>query len=402
MDYKKVKLCRICGGKRLRKYLDLGSQPLANNLQDSTKSKPQKFPLEVLFCEECYLSQLSAVISPKVLYNNYPYFSSVSKTFQKHCISLAEHVNKLFKKDRYLSLIDIASNDGCLLEMFRRSGYGLMWGVEPSKNLTEKSERNGFTIINDFWSKNSCKALPQVDVITALNVFAHVDDLESFLKTVYEHLTPSGVFIIEVPYLKNLIEQNQFDTIYHEHLSYFLLHPIKVALRREGLDVFRVEEIDIHGGSLRIFSCKDGRNVESSVWLTEAIEKRKEFYNFKTYRGYAKRVEKIRTDLRKMLGGFKKLKKRVMAYGASAKGNTLLNYCGVTNTDITAIVDDTPAKQGKFTPGSKIPIVNGDHFDITHPDYIVLTAWNFSAEMKKKTEHVGAKYIVAIPEVRVE
>lgn len=402
MDYKKVKMCRVCGSKNLRKYLDLGRQPLANQIQDSPNYPSKKYPLQVLFCERCALSQLSVVVDPKILYKDYPYHSSVSRTFREHCIYLAEHIKNITKAKHPLTAIDIACNDGVLLEAFIRAGYGATLGVEPSKNLAQKCERNKLTVINDFWHERALAEYPPVDIITALNVFAHVDDLGAFLGLVYKKLNPNGVFILEVPYLANLIKQNQFDTIYHEHLSYFLFSTIKEALHYAGLEAFRVEEHSIHGGSIRVFACKDGRDADSSVSKFENAEFHGGYLEFKTYKSYAKKVNSIRDHFKSLMEELKQGGKKVMGYGASAKGATLLNYCGATHTDISAIVDDTPAKQGKFQPGTGIPIIGSEHLDITRPDYILLTAWNFSAELKEKTRHVGARYIIAIPQVRIE
>lgn len=402
MDYKIVRMCRVCGSKRFRKYLDLGRQPLANALLDSPKSKSKKYPLQVLFCEDCALSQLSIVVDPKVLYTNYPYYSSVSLTFRDHCQAMATHIKKILNPEKPLSLIDIASNDGCLLNMFRREGYGLMWGVEPCKALADKAYSKGFAIFNDFWGGKLCWKVPKVKLITALNVLAHVHDIDSFLRTVTDHLLPDGIFVVEVPHLQNLIEQNQFDTVYHEHLSYFLTRPLKRAFKNAGLNVFKIEEYKIHGGSIRIYASMDKREVHPSVWRMESIEERKGLYKLKTYQSYAKKVKNIKAHMKILLFELKQTGKKVMAYGASAKGNTLMNYCRITNIDISSIVDDTPAKQGKFTPGNRIPIVNADQFSTTHPDYIMLTAWNFTAELKEKTKDVGAKYIIPIPQVRIE
>lgn len=410
MEYRVLKNCRVCGSERLREYLNLGRQPLANSLSNSPSGKSKKYPLSVLFCQDCSLSQLSIIVNPEILYKNYPYNSSVSNTFRNHCLELAHSAKMLLapriyrgRESKHFAL-DIASNDGCLLERFRDCGFDVM-GVEPSKNLAEKSRLKGIPTANSFWSSNRDYALcdpHKPDVITATNVFAHVHDLEDFCRAVHKNLSKDGIFIIEVPYLTNMIRNNQFDTIYHEHLSYFLLRPLKMVLRFCGLDVFRVEHRDIHGGSIRVYSSREKRKVESSVWMTMNKEERDGFWDFKTYRSYSSRVRKIKSDLGRIISREKKLGKKIFGYGASAKGNTLINYCGITNTDISGIIDDTPDKVGKFTPGASIPILSHNHLDTNHPDYILMTAWNFSSEIKEKTGHLGCRYIYAIPEVRVD
>src|SRR3990167_3094245 len=283
-DFKIVTHCRICGSGNLRQYLDLGNSPLANALLSSSSASFKRYPLVVLFCEECSLSQLSIVINPNILYRDYPYHSSVSKTFQDHCLEMAKTLKKMtLIEDPHM--VDIASNDGCLLEQFKKSGFSVI-GVEPSKNLAREANQKGLFTINDFWSEESSNAVIDADVITALNVFAHVDDLKSFLKGVTKSLHKSGVLVIEVPYLYNLLSKNQFDTIYHEHLSYFLLKPLVTLFNSSGLTLFRVEEYDIHGGSIRVYASKD-RPVEKSVDKMLAFEKKKNLQDFKTYIGYA-------------------------------------------------------------------------------------------------------------------
>lgn len=436
MDYKKVKLCRICGSKRLRKYLDLGKVPLANSLV-TRPQEVKKYPIQVLFCEDCSLSQLSIVVDPKVLYTNYPYHSSVSETFKEHCREMAEEIN-LINSDKLKTVIDIACNDGCLLNEFRETG-GFFWhiGIDPSQNLISEAKSKFQEVNNkghldfrcEFWSKE-VKA-PRAQVITATNVLAHVDDVRGFLDSVYESLclNKKSFCVVEFPYLIDLLDSNAFDTIYHEHLSYFLFKPVQKLFDMCGMRIFKVNRVKIHGGSLRVYACRKklfriestdnstGKNYndkmieyDSTEILPEdksvkdmlKLEKNYGVYKIKEYLKFSKRVNKIRKDFKSLIS---RLKNKVIGYGASAKGLSLINYCNMDATHIPAIVDETPAKQGKFTAGSNIPIMGYDHFTVTKPDYIVLFAWNFAEEMKRKTSwhpKSGGEYIVAIPEVRIE
>lgn len=413
MDYKKVKNCRACGSRKLNKYLDLGKLPLVNGLLDSPKQKFKKYPLQVFYCENCSLSQLSIVVDPNILYKNYPYHSSVSRTFLNHCDEMAHTVRQVAgfnfsirKEDgvRYLPThIDVASNDGALMDMFVRDGYR-SWGVEPSGNLCDIAKKKGHAVVNAFWGSLDHECLGRVDVITATNVFAHVDDVVGFIQTAKNHLNNDGVLVIEVPHLKNLIEDTQFDTIYHEHLSYFLLKPLFLLFLDQGLPIFRVEEHAIHGGSLRIYASRN-RHEESSVEAMLNLEKDLGLYKPITYKNFSWQVEKIKHDLMNLLKFLKNNGRKVMGYGASAKGINLMNYCGVNASHIMSVVDDTPQKQGKIIPGCGIQVVSGDHFDTNHPDYIALLSWNFSKELMDKTESHklrGGKYIIPIPEVIIQ
>lgn len=409
---KQVIECRICKSTDLVNYLDLGNVPLCNSLLTKDSPAPDKYPIQVLFCEECYLSQLSVVIEPEILYSNYPYQSSISKTFRNHCNSLAIKLKNEFKFEHPL-VVDIASNDGCLLKEFKNVGFKRFLGFEPS-NLGkypygwlngEPTDELGIPVINTFFSEESAKAKgdrpggnSDASFIIAQNVFAHVDDLDDFMRGVNWMLAKDGVFVVEVPYLMNLIKGYQFDTIYHEHLSYFLLAPLVRLFGSHGLKIFRVEEIDIHGGSIRIYASKESYEEESSVEDMLEYEWAQGFYNLDTYTKFAEKVDGIRSSLRNELINYYDEGSKVAAYGASAKGISLLNYCGIRSPYINYIVDDTPSKKGKITPGSNINIVEFSEFERNKPNFIVLLAWNFAKELMSKTNHLGATFIFPIPD----
>ena len=396
---KTVTNCRVCGCKNLVEYLSLGEVPLANKLI-IRPSSVKKYPLKVLYCDECKLSQLSVVVSPSKLYSNYPYYSSVSKPFIQHCSGLAKKARKLIPTS-FPTTVDIASNDGCLLKEMKKEGF-LTIGIEPSKNLADEANENDIHTINSFFDDKTAKMLSNIDVVTATNVFAHVDDLYSFLKNVRQILSFNGIFIIEVPYLPNLINKKQFDTIYHEHLSYFLLNPIVRLMEMNGFKVFDVEEVPIHGGSIRVFASRSYRKEDKSV--RRMLRKEEKFYEVGIYEEFSRSVEENLGKVKELLNKLRAENKTVAGFGASAKGSTLLNSCSITHEHISYIVDDTKAKQGKYVAGCNIPIYKTSRLNTYTPDYLFITPWNFVEEIMRKTKSLhekGMKYIVPNPTVSV-
>lgn len=403
MDYKRIEKCRVCGSKRLIKYLDLGMMPLVNALEPRFDSVSIKYPLEVLLCESCSLSQLSIVVEPNILYSNYPYRSSISSTFTEHCRVLGEILFEMFKHHgssrEKPTVLDIASNDCCLLKEFRKIGF-LINGVEPSTNLVPEVDEL-IPVVNAFWSEKLAKSYTYaMDFITATNVFAHVDDLDDFVLGVKEALTDKGMFVVEVPYLKDMLICGTFDTIYHEHLSYFTFRAMKTILEKHGLNVFLVEQVSIHGGSLRVYASKHPYLVDKSVGDLIRFENLMGYGRPESYSKFVEDVEDNKDMLVKLMRAIRG--KRVVAYGASAKGVVLLNYCGLTKDDVEVIVDDTPDKQGKFSPGTIIQIVSPEILEKRPPDFILMLAWNFFDEIYKKTSHLKSIHIVPLPTLWVK
>ena len=403
-SFRRIRNCRACGSDNLRAYLDLPSSPPANGLLRPGQQDPERIELMMMLCEDCFLSQLSVVVDPEAIYRDYAYHSSVSKTFKAHCRSMAKTIKSGFNfKEKSPFLMDIASNDGCLMREFRAEGFRVS-GVEPCKAMADSCNEEGMPTLNRFFSKESVEKLSigPVDVITATNVFAHVDDLDGFLGGVKCLLEPDlGVFVVEVPHMLSIVNFNQFDTIYHEHLSYFLLKPMVGLFQRNGLTIFRAEKLDIHGGSIRVYACHDSaRKVESSVGEVIALEESSGMYEKDTYKDFANWVVRLGADLRTVLDFTMECGKKVIGYGASAKGISMTNYLGIGKY-IHSIVDDTPAKQGLLTPGERIGIHPFEAFESEKPDYILLFAWNFAEEMMEKTKHLGARYIVPIPSPQI-
>lgn len=409
-NFKRITNCRACGSTDLVAYLDLASSPPANGLLNFGASDPERIEVMMMLCRGCFLSQLSVVVDPETMYRDYVYHSSISKTFQNHCRALAVHLRESFE---FLNgwqsvidrprLMDIASNDGCLMREFKAEGFDVL-GYEPCYELADKSQKEGLpTVCAFFRDLGSPEGFSeQKDVVTATNVLAHVDDLLGFVRGVKNYLEPGrGIFVAEVPHMLEIVDNNQFDTIYHEHLSYFLLRPLIGLYKLAGLEIFHVERLAIHGGSLRIYAANPGtREVRQSVAMCLADEAAGGMYDPQTYKEFSNWIVRLGADLRTVLDFTRLNGLKVMGYGAAAKGISLTNYLGIGKY-IHSIVDETPAKQGKITPGERIPIVDFDAFAAERPDYIILFPWNFKDELISKTKHLGARYIVPIPEPKI-
>ena len=410
-DMKHVNSCRICKNKTLTKYLDLGKTPLANAIlkNDEQEIEEKIYPLEVMYCPVCHLSQLSIVVNPEILFSRYPYRSSISKTFTEHCKELRDTCYDSFSiKDTDL-IVDIASNDGCLLQQFMERECKVI-GIDPATNLAEIANNNNIQTINAFWTRYIAEKILEekgtAKIITAMNVFAHVDDLNEFMDSIKILLEKDGVFIIEAPHALRMIENTEFDTIYHEHLSYLLIKPLEKLFSIHNMRIFRVDETAIHGGSIRVFVCNTDAKYTKEDSVDKIIDKERDtnLYTIEGYKDFSKRVEKIKHDLLTLIKQLNSENKTIASYGASAKGSTLLNYCKIKTDSIKFIADDTPEKQNHYAPGSHIPIVESKQITTQQPDYLLLLAWNFAKELMKKTtefEKNGGKYIIPIPEVKI-
>lgn len=367
-----------------------------------------RFPLQIAYCEDCWLSQLTWVVAPEILYSDYAYHSSVSLTFRDHCREMASSLVGTLGLSSASKVLEIASNDGCLQRAFREAGIPVL-GVEPAANLAGDAIADGLPVINEFWNLGTAEKLTASDglrdLIIATNVLAHVDDLDGFFRAVSNTLGKDGVFVFEVPYLTTFLTRTEFDTTYHEHLSYFLLNPLNSALARAGLEIHDVREFDIHGGSIRVQAGPPGcKPVSVEVPRMLQLEKDFGFLDPALYSRFTRHVEAVREELTLFLHALKERNRTIAAYGASAKGNVLLNYCGFGPDLISYIADDTSAKQGLFAPGCGIPIVPRSMIAGAPPDYLLLLAWNFSEELMRNIPDfsvAGGRFIVPIPALRV-
>lgn len=402
--------CRVCRSRELYDFFDLGHQPAANTLLTSINLTETEFtyPLVATVCPPCGFMQLKHVVAPEVLFRHYQYMASASRSYLEHFGNLATVlISQLNLKQRSL-VVDIGSNDGSLLKEFAKRGMAVL-GVDPAKNLAELANKEGMETVCDYFTPAVARTIMATKgpakLITATNVFAHVDDLTTLIEAISTTLDHDGVFVAQFPYLGDLITKNAFDTIYHEHLSYFSIFSLARLFDQTSLELYQVEHIPIHGGSLRIFARKRN-NATFSPAIRALLKKEKQLklHNQATYEEFARRARRIKRDLKAILNRLAKEKKMVIGLGAPAKGITLINYTGLTPVHIRFITDSTPAKHGHFTPQSRIPIVPEKLLKDHHIDYAIIFAWNFADEIMKKTRFIqkrGGRYIIPIPNVTV-
>lgn len=402
--------CRICEEPSLKEFLQLGPMPIANGFlrKDQLGQPEQFFPLTLCLCENCSLVQLVDIIPKDVLFKSYPYFSSVSKTFVHHCEELGEEAAQRFLNKSRPLVIDIGSNDGVLLKPMKN--YATVLGVEPATNVAKFANFQGIETINDFFDKKLALEIAEsrekASVVFALNVMNHVDNLIDFIGGIHALLSDDGVFIFEVPYILDLLKNGAFDTMYHEMHSYFSLMPLVELFSRYDFDIFDVKRISLHTGSIRVYVQRKGRGLETSSAVHEmlALEKDKGLDRLETYLGLSDRATRVKTFLVKLLSKLKAENKKIVGYGAAAKGNVLLNYCKIGTDFLDYIADATPAKQGLYTPGMHIPIYPVEKFREDNPDYALILPWNFAEEIMTKEETFrkrGGRFIIPLPEPRV-
>jgi len=406
-----LKRCRSCNSEKLEKFLSLGETTLANTYlsEDQLNQKENKFPLETVICEDCKLVQLSYIVPPELMFKNYLYVTSTTKTFREHFTKMAEEVTKMFNLGKNSLVVDIGSNDGLLLKGFQNFGVSTI-GVEPAENLISIALENGVETINDFFNENVVdeiiKRKGKADVVTGNNVFAHIHDIKDVVKNVKNLLKDNGIFIVEVQYLVDKIQKLTFDNIYHEHLTYYTLTTIKRFFEMNDMEVFNVQRVDTHGGSIRVFVQKKNGKHEVSNSINNILEEEKKLdvENIKTYEEFAKKVYAVKSKLLGFLDRIKKEGKSIVGYGAPAKATTLLGFCGIGTNYLDYIVEDNPLKHGLYTSGGHIPIVNPKMLDESKPEYALILAWNFTKEILEKNSKYreqGIKFIIPLPEPRI-
>lgn len=403
--------CRLCDGAALVNVFSLAPTPLANAFVTRTDlgKAQQRYPLDIFFCESCGHVQLLDVIDPVVLYEHYVYVSGTSPVFVKHFKEYADYVTASFLPPRDGLVVDIGSNDGTLLRFFKEGGRRIL-GVDPAREITDQARASGIPTIVEFFTPALAARIREehgpASVITSNNVIAHIDDLAAVMQGIRHLLAADGVFVFEVSYLADVVEKTLFDTIYHEHLDYHSVGPLVGFFSRCGLELIEAERVDTHGGSLRgVVQRKGGpRAVGSSVARALAQEKALELDQPATFRDFAAHIETLKTEL---IGLLKKLKaegKRIAGFGAPAKTTTLMYHFGLEPGMIDFIVDDSPLKQGHFTPGMHIPVVPTQQLYERRPDYAVILAWNFAEPIMAKHaafREGGGRFIIPLPKVRV-
>jgi SAM-dependent methyltransferase len=406
------KKCRFCNEGLKTTFVDLGEFPLSNSFlnEKSLSKKEEFFPLHVYVCDNCFLVQLEEFESPEKIFTDYAYFSSYSETWINHVKKYVKDMIKRFNLSKDSFIIEIASNDGYLLQFFHNQNIPCM-GIEPAANVAKIAKQKGVNTLVKFFGIDTAKELifqgKKADLLLGNNVLAHVPDINDFVEGMKIILSTNGIITMEFPHLMQLIDKNQFDTIYHEHFSYISFYTVKKIFEYHGLRIFDVEELLTHGGSLRIYAThfENSTHVET-IKVKELLEKEKKFgiSKISTYKNFQPNVIKIKKELSKFIISAIKDGKKIVCYGAAAKGNTLLNYCNIKSDQIDYVVDRNPYKQGLYLPGTRIPIRSPEEIQKTKPDYILIVPWNLQEEIMEQMSFIrnwGGKFVIPMPEVKI-
>ena len=407
-----ISKCRFCGEPLRYTLVDLGMSPLCESFLSSEQVNQMEpfYPLHVYVCEKCYLAQLEEYVSPENIFTEYAYFSSYAVTWLQHAENYTRMMIERFKLNGESFVVEVASNDGYLLQYFVQKNIPVL-GIEPAKNVAKVAVEKGVPTLTEFFGVNLARQLcddgKQADLIAGNNVLAQVPDINDFVGGLKILLKSTGVITIEFPHLMRLVEENQFDTIYHEHFSYFSFITAEKIFAAHGLTLFDVEELPTHGGSLRIY----GRHTESDAHpITDRAKQMHEreiaagFTKMEHYSAFGEQVRETKRKLLSFLVEAKRDGKSIAGYGAPGKGNTLLNYCGIRTDFLDYTVDRNPYKHGKFLPGTHIPIYPPEKIRETKPDYVFILPWNFKDEIMTQMADIrewGGKFVVPIPELKV-
>lgn len=404
--------CRFCGAELKHTFVDLGMSPLSNAFvrPEDVHGKESFYPLHAYVCESCFLVQLEEFETPEQIFGDYAYFSSYAESWLKHCKDYTELMIGRFAFDKSSLVVEVASNDGYLLQYFKEFGIPVL-GIEPAANVAEVAIKKGIPTLTSFFGVSLAKEMAvrgeRADLIAANNVLAHVPNLHDFVGGFKILLKPSGAITVEFPHLLKLIKENQFDTIYHEHFSYFSLTTVVEVFAAHGLTVFDVDELPTHGGSLCIYACHGGdssKPVSSRVTELLTREESAGLKDLKTYQNFSGQVKETKRKILEFLIEAKREGKTIVGYGAPAKGNTLLNYCGIRTDFLDYTVDRSPHKQNLYLPGTHIPIKAPDAIRKTKPDYVFVLPWNLKNEIMEQMSDIrqwGGKFVIPIPEIVV-
>jgi len=403
--------CRHCSADLRHTLVDLGSSPLCNELVDkaSLNEAESFYPLHAKVCEHCFLVQVDAFVSPDDIFTEYSYFSSFSDTFVEHARGFVEESIERFSLSGQSLVMEVASNDGYLLQHYLPNGIPVL-GIEPAKNVAAAAIEKGIPTISEFLGSETALEIVgahgHADLVAANNVVAHTPHLNDFVRGIRNLLKPNGVSSLEFASVLVMLDRNLYDTIYHEHYCYHSLYTIQQVLNSQGLAVFDAEEIQTHGGSLRVWSALAEHPREETERLAEirARETERGVADINTYSKFRVKVEKSKRRLLQCLMDIRDRGERIVGYGVPGKGNTLLNYCGIRTDFVDYMVDRNPYKQGRYTPGTRIPIYPVERIDETRPDYLLIMPWNLADEIIEQMSHVrewGGKFIVPLPEVVV-
>lgn len=404
--------CRFCSSVLQHTFIDLGMSPLCESYLTSVQLNKMEpfYPLHVYVCQSCFLVQLQEYVTPDNIFSHYAYFSSYSDTWLQHAKVYTEMMMQRFKLHRQSQVVEIASNDGYLLQYFAKQQVPVL-GIEPAANVAEVAINKGIPTVVKFFGQKTARELAadgkQADLLVGNNVLAHVPDINDFVQGMKILLKPEGAITMEFPHLMRLMEGNQFDTIYHEHFSYLSLLTVEKIFAVHGLTIFDVEELSTHGGSLRIYACHSEDATKSITQNVKELRAREEsggFTQLEHYFSFAEKVKETKFKLLEFLITAKRKGKSIVGYGAPGKGNTLLNYCGIRTEFLDYTVDRSPYKQSKFLPGTHIPIFHPDEIKKTKPDYLLILPWNLKDEIMNQMSYIrdwGGQFVVPIPEVEI-
>jgi SAM-dependent methyltransferase len=403
--------CRFCGAPLRHTFVDLGMSPLCESYVPAERLGAMEpfYPLHVRICEACLLVQLEEFVAPEEIFREYAYFSSYSDSWVAHARDYVASAVDRFGLDENNLVVELASNDGYLLQHVVERGIPAL-GIEPAENVARAASERGIESITEFFGHELAAGLAaegrRADLLVANNVFAHVPDLNDFTAGMRTLLAPDGVLTLEFPHLARLIAENQFDTIYHEHFSYFSFLTAREVLRAHGLDIFDVEELATHGGSLRVYAQHQGGRRPAGPAVAELAERERAdgYDRLAAHDAFAPRVMETKWRLLEFLIDCRREGKQVVGYGAPGKGNTLLNYCGIRTDLLEFTVDRNPYKQGQFLPGTHIPIRHPEALEEVRPDFTLILPWNLTDEIVAQLAHIrewGGRFVVPIPEVRV-
>lgn len=406
--------CSFCFSTNMELIMDFGKVALAGAfIKTKEFNNEKKYQMRLCFCKECFALQVVDIIEPDILFKDYFYFSSSIKTLSNHFVSYAEEVTKRFLNTKEATVLEFGCNDGVLLRPLADLGIRKVIGVDPAKNIVSTINDKRITIINDYFtekvSKDVVDKYGSVDLIMANNVLAHIPDIKGTTNAIRNALSDEGVFVFEVHYLGKVIEEMQYDMIYHEHLYYYSLLSAIEHFKKYNLIIFDIKQVPIHAGSIRFYvakkNSKRAKQVSDNVKFLERKEKLKSFNKFESFKLFSKKVENTKNELIHLLKKLKKEGKTVVGYGASGRANTIIQYCGITNELVKYMIDDAPAKVGFYTPGSHLEIVSSSIlYSDNPPDYVLVFAWSFFEEILKRNKKFiesGGKMIVPLPEVKI-
>lgn len=410
-EFKIYKFCRFCYSKSIHQVLSLGNMPLAGGFLKTEKEfKNEKlFPLKLYFCSDCYLVQTDLVINKKILFQNYYYSSSAIRTLNDHFKAFAKTIKTKFPKKKFI--VEIGSNDGVFLNILKKSGFKVL-GVDPAENFVKLLLKKGLNSINDYFSEKVAKKIVEkykhADIIVSSNTLAHIEDMHDVVKGIRLLLKDDGILIFENHYLGNLLKENQYDMVYHEHQYYHSLLVLDNFFKSHQMEIFNVEKNPIHSGSIRVYVQKDkyGHNkISRNVKKLLAEEKKMKLNSLTTYKRFEDNIQKNKDNLLKLLIKLKKANKKIIGYGASGRGTILSNYCGLDNKILDYVIDDSKLKQELFTPGNHLKIKSSKIlFGKNKPDYVILFAWSFFKEIiYKNKEYIksGGKFILPLPKIKI-